>query len=95
MIKKDYIDRIINDNPDIKRKDVVNVINELFILMSEDLINGETITISNFGTFEPSVTKAINVYSPYDGKLIKVDNQLRIHFKTSNYIKNGYKELNK
>ncbi|MBQ7276276.1 MAG: HU family DNA-binding protein [Bacilli bacterium] len=92
MIKKDYIDRIVSNNEDIKRKDVVLIINQLFELMSQDLIDGETITISNFGTFEPSITKPINVYSPYDGKLIKVDNQLRIHFKTSNYIKNSFKD---
>lgn len=94
MIKKDYVDRIVN-NTGIQRKDVNIVVNELFSLMTEDLINQEPITISNFGSFETNKTKPINVYNPIDGKLVKVEEQLRVHFKTSNYIKNSRKENDK
>ncbi len=94
MIKKDYIDRIVN-NTGIQRKDVTLVVNQIFELMAEDLINQEPITISNFGSFDANKTKPINVYSPIDGKLLRVEEQLRVHFKTSNYIKNGGNNRNK
>ena len=90
MIKQDYVQRIY-DKGIASKKDITNVINELFILMADDLKNGEKITITNFGTFEVSKVKATQVYSPYDGKLINVDEQQRVHFKSSSYIKNKNK----
>ena len=63
------------------------LVNSLFELMGEDLKNEEKITISNFGTFDVSKTKAMNIYSPYDGKLLENVVQTRIHFKASNALK--------
>ena len=87
MIKQDYIDRLFEKGI-AQKKDITNVINELFKLMADDLRNGEKIMITNFGTFETAKTKPFNVYSPYDGKLIENITQIRVHFKSSNYIKN-------
>jgi len=86
MIKKDYIERIVQETG-IQKKDVTAVVNQLFELMAQDLINQESITITNFGTFDVNKTKPIEVYSPIDGKLLHVEEQLRVHFKTSKYIK--------
>jgi DNA-binding protein HU-beta len=87
MNKNDYINRI-SEELELTKKDVGNVINKLFDLMKEDLKNNDKIMISNFGTFETAKTKPFNVYSPYDGKLIENVSQVRVHFKSSNYIKN-------
>ncbi|MFA6661762.1 MAG: HU family DNA-binding protein [Bacilli bacterium] len=87
MRKIDYIETISRSSEDITRKDVNYIVNELFSLMAKDLINGEKITISNFGTFSVSITKPINIYNPQDGSLIKNSIQKRIHFKASDYIK--------
>lgn len=88
MTKVDYINRIyaLSDEKVLK-KDIVFTMNKLFELMAEDLKNGEKITISNFGTFEVSETKPMNIYSPYDGKLLENVVQKRIHFKASNNLK--------
>lgn len=86
MIKKDYIDRI-SEKTGYTKKDVNVVVSELFDLMAQDLKNQESITITNFGTFDVTKTKAMNVYSPYDGKLVRQEEQLRVHFKASNFIK--------
>lgn len=88
MRKEDYIKRIYEKSEErITKKDILFVINSLFEYMSEDLKNGEKITISNFGTFEAKKTKAMNIYSPYDGKLLENVVQNRIHFKASNALK--------
>ena len=88
MTKVDYINRIyaLSDEKVLK-KDIVFTMNKLFELMAEDLKNGEKITISNFGTFEVPETKPMNIYSPYDGKLLENVVQKRIHFKASNNLK--------
>ena len=88
MKKEDYIERIYElGKGDVKKKDIVFVMNNLFNLMGEDLKKDEKITISNFGTFEVSYTKPMNIYSPYDGKLLENVTQKRIHFKASNNLK--------
>ena len=88
MTKVDYINRIyaLSDEKVLK-KDIIFTMNKLFELMAEDLKKGEKITISNFGTFEVSETKPMNIYSPYDGKLLENVVQKRIHFKASNNLK--------
>lgn len=86
MNKKDYVNKI-SKNLSLSKKDVSNVLDELFLLISEDLKNEQKIMITNFGTFETSKTKPFNVYSPYDGKLIENIVQQRVHFKSSNYLK--------
>lgn len=88
MKKEDYIERIYAlSNAEITKKDIIFVMNNLFNLMGEDLKKGEKITISNFGTFEVSTTKPMNIYSPYDGRLLENVTQRRIHFKASNNLK--------
>ena len=88
MIKEDYIKRIYEKaDAKITKRDIVFVVNSLFELMGEDLKKEEKITISNFGTFEVSKTKAMNIYSPYDGKLLENVVQTRVHFKASNALK--------
>ena len=86
MNKNDYITRI-SENLGLTKKDVGNVITELFESMKEDLKNNEKIMITNFGSFETAKTKPFNVYSPYDGKLIENIVQTRVHFKSSNSLK--------
>ena len=88
MTKVDYINRIYAASDEkVLKKDIVFTMNKLFELMAEDLKKGEKITISNFGTFEVSETKPMNIYSPYDGKLLENVVQKRIHFKASNNLK--------
>ena len=87
MTKIDYVNRS-SENLSLTKKDVNNVINELFELIKEDLKNDEKVMITNFGTFETAKTKPFNVYSPYDGKLIENIVQTRVHFKSSSSLKN-------
>ena len=60
MNKVDYVNRI-SEKLKLTKKDVGNVINELFELMKEDLKNNEKIMITNFGTFETAKTKPYNI----------------------------------
>lgn len=87
MNKNDYINKI-SEKLNVTKKDVNNIITELFEMIKEDLRNDEKVMITNFGTFETAKTKPFNVYSPYDGKLIENVSQVRVHFKSSNSLKN-------
>jgi nucleoid DNA-binding protein len=74
------------------KKDTNQIINAFLEEVMDALINGERVVLSNFGTFEKSTTKPIDIYSPYDGKLLKNVHQIRIRFKSSNYFKNKLKD---
>ncbi len=87
MNKKDYIEKIAQ-KLQMTKKDVTLIIDELFAMMCDDLTNNEKIMITNFGTFETSKTKPFDIYSPYDGKLIEGAIQTRVHFKSSQTLKN-------
>lgn len=88
MIKKDYIGRIY-DKGIANKKEITDIVNELFIMMADDIKKGEKITISNFGTFEVKTSKPRDIYSPYDGKLIKGVGGRRISFKASPNLKDN------
>lgn len=88
MIKKDYIERLYDMGLGSK-KDIGEIINNLFDLMANDLKNNQKITISNFGTFDVNVGKPRDIYSPYDGKLIKSVEAKYIRFKPSSNLKDN------
>ena len=92
MNKNDIVN-IISQNTDLTKKDISIVIDLFLEEIMNALVNGDKIVLTNFGTFEKSITKAIDIYSPYDGKLIKNVQQSRIRFKSSTNFKNKLKEL--
>lgn len=87
MNKSDLVNIISGKTNNTKKN-----INEIIDIFLEEIIaalaRGEKVVLTNFGTFEKSITKAIDIYSPYDGKLMKNVSQSRIRFKSSMYLKN-------
>lgn len=85
MNKKELID-IVSQKTENTKKNTALIIETFLEEIAECLKKGDKVVLSNFGTFEKSKTKAMNIYSPYDGKLIKDVIQTRIHFKSSNNL---------
>ncbi len=85
MNKKELID-IVSSKTENTKKNTALIIDAFLSEISECLKNDEKVVLSNFGTFEKSKTKAMDIYSPYDGKLIKDVVQTRIHFKSSSNL---------
>ncbi len=86
MTKKDLIDKI-HLNTGYSLQVINNIYDQIFLNFKEELKKGSKVCISNFGTFEAKKTQPFNVYSPFDGKLIENISQYRIHFKSSNALK--------
>lgn len=93
MNKNDYIERI-SSKLNYTKKDVSAIIDELFELIKSDLKNKEKVMITNFGSFESVKTNPYNVYSPYDGSLLENVSQVRVHFKSSPYLKKYLSNIN-
>lgn len=86
MNKQDLIKAIYQKN-DLSQADVEKIVNEVFSEITLALKRKEKVMITNFGTFEASPTQAFDIYSPYDGTLLKNVEQIRIRFKSSSHLK--------
>lgn len=86
MNKTNYVNRL-NEKLGYSKKDLKIIIDTLFEEMKDDLKKEEKIAITNFGTFEISVTKPFDTYSPYDGSIIHNPSQKRVRFKSSGNFK--------
>lgn len=82
MNKKELID-IVSQKTNNTKKNTTLVVDTFFDEITNLLVNNDKVLISNFGTFFVSETKPMNIYSPYDGKLIKDVIQTRVRFNSS------------
>jgi DNA-binding protein HU-beta len=82
MNKNDIVN-YINAQSGKSKKDINMIIDAFLLQIAQALQNDEKITLTNFGTFTKRITQPINIYSPYDGKLIKNVRQTRISFRSS------------
>ncbi|MDD4213077.1 MAG: HU family DNA-binding protein [Bacilli bacterium] len=86
MNKHDLI-KTIYEKTGIKQTDVKMVVDMVFQEMSLALERNEKILIQQFGSFEARHIKPFDIYSPYDGSLIKNVQQVRVTFKSSPHLK--------
>lgn len=91
-MNKDDLINIVKDKSGSTKKEIKNIIDLFLDEVINSLVDGDKVVLSNFGTFEKSVTKSIDIYSPYDGKLLKDVPQIRIRFKSSSNLKNKLKK---
>ncbi|MFA5543015.1 MAG: HU family DNA-binding protein [Bacilli bacterium] len=82
MNKKDLID-IVSEKTNNTKKNTTKIVDSFIEEISKSLANNDKVLISNFGTFFVSETKPMNIFSPYDGKLIKDVIQTRVRFNSS------------
>lgn len=54
MNKGELTDRIVEDLPDIKRKDVEAVLNKAIAIIQDTVAGGEAVAIANFITLKPA-----------------------------------------
>ena len=86
MNKQDLVKKIY-ERTSHKISDINEIVNEVFNEISQALEEGKKVMITNFGTFEASQTQTFDIYSPYDGTLLKNVKQVRIRFKSSQQLK--------
>lgn len=86
MNKKDLINRV-SEYVNLPKKDVHLIVDSFLGEIIDALYHNQKVTLTNFGTFEKSAVKAFDIYSPYDGKLLKNVPQIRVHFKSSAHLK--------
>jgi len=90
MKKEEYISKISKELS-VTKKDVSAII-ELFMKeLIDNIVNKDSVSLTNFGTFKKEYIKAKNMFSPYDGSNIKND-YYRIHFSMSDSLSKKLKD---
>ena len=90
MKKEEYVTKISKELG-LTKKDVNAVVDCFIKELTNSLIEKESVSITNFGTFKKEYIKAKNMFSPYDGSTIKND-YYRIHFSMSSSLSEKLKK---
>ena len=85
MIKKEYAKKI-GDKLDINYNVVSNVIDAFIDELSEEIVNNDKTSITNFGTFQKKLIPPKNQFSPVDGSKLNVLSYYRLSFTCSNEL---------
>lgn len=86
MRKSDIIKAIFNNSP-YRKKDIEDIVNQVFDLIVQGLITDGKVSIVNFGTFEKQIIPPYEGVHPVTGEKIQIDSHHRIRFVSSNKIK--------
>lgn len=82
-MKKVVYLQAIKEQTGISKKDIDQVIDSFFSLLTENLKNNHQATITNFGTFTLKPTKPYSYFSPVDGSTITTTGINKIYFSSS------------
>ena len=86
MNKKDFIDNV-SLKTSLTKKEVKLVIDTFLDDVCDCLANGDKVVLSNFGVLDVNKVATRDIFSPYDGKTLKAVESFRIHFRSSDYLK--------
>ena len=90
MNKKDFID-LVSEKTNLTKKDVKLVIDTFLDDVCYCLAKGDKVVLSNFGVLDVNKVATRDIFSPYDGKTLKAVESFRIHFRSSDYLKEKVK----
>ena len=85
MIKKEYAKKI-GDKLGLNYNMVSNIIDAFIEELSDEIINNDKTSITNFGTFQKKLISPKNQFSPVDGSKLNVSSYYRLSFTCSNEL---------
>lgn len=92
MTKSELIEQISAVYPNMTKKQIEFIVNNVFYAIKEALANGEHVEIRGFGTFKVRKKEAATARNPKTGKTVKLAARTIPGFKPSKDIKNSLVE---
>lgn len=90
MVKKEFV-KLISDKNDITQKQAEQVFDSIFEEISNLLVTGDSLSITNFGSFKVKNKKARKGRNPKTGESLTIPAHKAVKFKISNTLKNNVK----
>lgn len=82
MTKLELIEKVSNVTGKTK-KDSAIIINTFIDIIKEDILAGNKVVISNFGTFYKKDVEPFKLFNPQTGEEMLVEDMIRIYFSSS------------
>ena len=70
--KKDIVKTIANKHDDFTQKEIVEILDDFFDIVKQEVAKGEKVSLLKFGTFESKVRASRQGRSPQTGELINI-----------------------
>ncbi len=93
MTKADLVDRIF-EKIGLSKKEALEIIEILFDTMKQTFVEGESVKISGFGTFNVRQKMARRGRNPKTGDDLEITPRKVVTFKASNQLKSGIEKRN-
>jgi len=88
MTKKEFVEQLLEKTGlEVTKKDMEEIFNKTFELLTEQTVKDGKFTVSGFGTFRLRQRNARKARNPKTGETIKVKASKSIAFKASNTLK--------
>ncbi len=86
MTKKELIEVLCVEH-EMPSKKIESIVNDLFVLITKSLENGEEVKISQFGIFKPVLRKGRKGRNPKTGETIQIPDKKTVTFTLSKDFK--------
>ncbi|OGW39530.1 MAG: integration host factor subunit alpha [Nitrospirae bacterium RBG_13_39_12] len=93
MTKADLVDRIF-EKIGLSKKEALEIVEVLFETMKQTFVEGESVKISGFGTFNVRQKKARRGRNPKTGNDLEIIPRKVITFRVSNQLKSSIEKRN-
>ncbi|TYB95058.1 MAG: integration host factor subunit beta [Kosmotoga sp.] len=87
MTKSQLIEKIVDENPNLTKKEIEFIVNNVFSNIKDALGNGDKVEIRGFGSFKVRDKKAKIGRNPKTGEQVKVPPKKVPYFKPGKEIK--------
>ena len=93
MTKSELVEKLVEVNTALSRKESEIVVNLIFDSMSEALKNGEKVEIRGFGSFTIREREAREARNPKSGEVVKIPAKRTPFFKTGKELRERVNNL--
>lgn len=93
--KKDIIDKVAEKTDNVTKKDVIAVCNNFLKTVRDQIVEGNTITLTGFGKFYSAISRRQTGRDINQGKPITFPKRRVVHFKASTTLRKDVKKKNK
>ena len=93
MTKSELVEKLVEVNASLSRKESEMVVNLIFDSMSEALKNGEKVEIRGFGSFTIREREAREARNPKSGEVVKIPAKRTPFFKTGKELRERVNNL--
>ena len=86
MVKSELIQKLTNLHPALLRKDIIKIVDIIFLEIMDSLCRNESVEIRNFGRFSISQKKARLARNPRNSEIVHVLAKKAIRWKMSKVL---------